>query len=322
LVKGVYRLENYRQQNCYVPQGLTLPWWISFHFHLKDWLLDNDGTSIFGAIYEYKYPSPTQNIPHYVIAFRGTILESKDTMIRDFKVNLQCFFNDLHDNSSFKLAMDYVHNMVDIAGAGNVWLAGHSMGSAMALLAGKKMAEMGSPLETYVFNPPYFSFPIELIKNEKVKRRIRIAKSVFKAGLSFALKGGRLHDHFDGLSDWFPYLFVNPADPICSEYIGYFQNRSTMEEIGHGFGQIERLATMYSLRSQMSSVLGMNFGSEASRLHHLPSAYLTINTGQVPDPNAGRIKNFERAHELQQWWEPSLSFQFMLYRYTTTASIE
>ena len=115
--------------------------------------------------------------------------------------------------------MDYVHNMVDIAGAGNVWLAGHSMGSAMALLVGKKMAEMGSPLE--------------LIKNEKVKRRIRIAKS--EAGLSFALKGDRLHDHFDRLSNWFPYLFVNPADPI---------------------------------------------------------------------------------------WEPSLSFQFMLYRYTTTASIE
>ncbi|GMY07521.1 GDSL esterase/lipase At4g10955-like isoform X1 [Fagus crenata] len=300
LVKGVYILENYRQLKRDVPQGLALPWWDFFNFQLKECLIDNAGT-IFGAKYEYKNPSlDNPNIPHYVIAFRGTILKLEDTMIRDFKVNLQCFFNDLHDRASFKLAMDYVHNMVDIAGAGNVWLAGHSMGSAMALLAGKKMVEM------------------ELIKNENVKCGIRIAKSVFKAGFNLALNGGRLHDDFDGLSDWFPYLFVNPADPICSEYIGYFLHRDNMEKIGYGFGQIERLATMYSLRSQIPSVLGMYSYSEVSRIHHLPSAYLTINTVQDPDPNVGLIKNFKRAHGLQQWWEPSLSYQPILYQYTTT----
>jgi hypothetical protein len=41
------------------------------------------------------------------------------------------------------------------------------------------------------------------------------------------------------------------------------------KEIGFGFQLLERLATMYSLRSQLSSLLGMNFGSEVPCQHLL-----------------------------------------------------
>ena len=208
--------------------------------------------------------------------------------------------------------MHCVQNTVAMSKGASVWLAGHSQGSAMALLAGKNMTKMGYFLETYLFNPPFFSVPIEAIKNEKVKLGIRITSSVFKAGLSLAVNGCQQHNNeaqehnpFVVLSSWFPHLFVNPNDPICSEYIGYFKHRKKMEKFG--VGKLERLATKNSTRSLISSVLEMNSGaSEAPRLHLLPSAYLTINKD-------GKISDFKKAHGLHQWWNPSFHCETMPY---------
>jgi hypothetical protein len=168
------------------------------------------------------------------------------------------------------------------------------------------MAEMGCPLETYLFNPPFCSFPMG------------VAGSLIKAALSLVVDGRQHDDHFNALSNWYPYIFVNPADPVCSEYIKYFEQRDKMKEIGFGFELLERLATMYSLRNQLPSLLGMNFGSEVPRQHLLPSAYLIKNTGQVPDSKAGLFKLPIRAydaHKLQQWWDPYLSSQCFHYKY-------
>ena len=133
-------------------------------------------------------------------------------------------------------------NMVDLSRGASVWLAGHSMGSAMALLAGKKMARMDHFLTTYLFNPPFFSVPIaKIIKTEKVKFWIHITNSVLKAGarkLAVIGRHHRQHDHeaqahdpFDQLSKWSPQLFVNRDDHICKGYIKYFEYRMKMEEI-------------------------------------------------------------------------------------------
>ncbi|KAM3681947.1 hypothetical protein ACB098_12G036300 [Castanea mollissima] len=309
LVQGVYILERDRQQNRHGSQALALPWWDYFHFQLNHMLIDDDDLSIFGAIYEYKYPS-APNIPQYVIAFRGTITKS-DTRLQDLKLDLQCVRNNLHQSSRFQLAMHYIHNIVASSKGASVWLAGHSLGSAMALLAGKNMAKIGYFLETYLLNPPFLSIPIEGgFKDERVKLGIRFASSVVKAGLSLTVNGSQhhkaqSHDPFVVLSAWVPYLFVNPADPICSEYIGYFEHRKKMEEIG--VGKLEKVATRNSMRNLLSSALRMDSGLEA--LHLLPSAYLTINRGQFPD--------FKCAHGIHQWWNPYFPCQSMLYKYNT-----
>ena len=135
--------------------------------------------------------------------------------------------------------------------------AGHSLESAMALLAGKNMAKKNCFLETYLFNPPFYSFPIEgAIKNEGLKFGLRFSKSVFKValmGLSIAVNDAQAHDPFVKLSPWVPHIFVNPADPICFEYIGYFTDSRKMEELGLRI--IERLATKKLLGSKD---LGLN----------------------------------------------------------------
>ncbi|KAL0013558.1 hypothetical protein SO802_000627 [Lithocarpus litseifolius] len=119
------------------------------------------------------------------------------------------------------LAINYVRNMVTSSRGSSVWLAGHSLGAAMALLAGKEMAkELGQ-------------------------------KSVVKASLSRYGKGHRhhvaqAHEAFVALSNWVPYLFVNPDDPVSSEYIHYFENRQKMLELG--FENVVTIASMMTMR--------------------------------------------------------------------------
>ncbi|KAK7846146.1 gdsl esterase/lipase [Quercus suber] len=142
--------------------------------------------------------------------------------------------------------MHCVHNTVSLSRGASMWLTGHSLGSAMALLVGKNMAKIGYFLETRGGG----GVVGEGFKNETLKLGIRFANSVVKAGLMVSVKGrkhrkAQAYDPFVVLSPWVPYLFVNPDDPICSEYIGYFEHRKKMEEIG--VRRIERLATLSNI---------------------------------------------------------------------------
>ncbi|XP_010266528.1 PREDICTED: GDSL esterase/lipase At4g10955-like [Nelumbo nucifera] len=310
LVQGVYVLEQDRQQNRQGPEALAPPWWEFFHFQLIHPLVDNVDFSIFGAIYEFKpqfcyYGHSTQGSPRYVVAFRGTITKP-ESFLRDLSLDLHFIQNELHCTSRFESAMEAVQDTVTAAGDLNVWIAGHSLGSAVAMLAGKNMAKMGTFLESFLFNPPFFSAPIERIKDEKVKHGVRIASSLITAGLAVAVKGYNQNspseDPFLALSAWVPCLFVNPADDICSEYAGYFEHRKKMEEIGAG--GIEKLATQNSIGGLFMHVIG----KEAEPLHLLPSANLTINRSPSPD--------FKRAHGIHQWWRPNLQLECKIYRYS------
>lgn len=167
----------------------------------------------------------------------------------------------------------------------------------------------GVHLETYLFNPPFASAPIGKITNEKVKLGLRLANSVLTAGLALAVnagggsnddKGREVPDPFTVLATWVPYLFLNPADPICAEYGGYFKHREDMERIGAG--KIGRIATKYSIGSILS---GKKMECEAT--HVVPSAYLTIN--------ATPCQSFKEAHGIHQWWRQDLQLDYKFYQY-------
>lgn len=248
--------------------------------------------------------------PKYVIAFRGTLTQP-DTRSRDLHLDLQVMLNKVHKSSRFQHAMQSIKNIVLQAGVGNVWLAGHSLGSAIALLAGKNMTKLGFLIETFLFNPPFISAPIERIKTQSIKHGVRIATSVVKAGLSTVVKSRKQNntstsqekeDSFILLSNWSPYLFVNPSDLICSEYIGYFEHRKKMEEIGAA--KIERLATRSSIGSLFSDV----FGKDAEPFDLLPCAILTINLTPSPD--------LRSSHGLEQWWNPNFHFRTIMYQFS------
>lgn len=306
LVQATYILERDRQENRQGPEALAPAWWEFFNFELIRELIDDADFSVFGAIFKLKtlQNAAEGNAPKFVIAFRGTITK-KESVSRDLTLNLQLIQNALHQTSRSQIATQAVQNVVSASGSSNIWLAGHSLGSAMATVAGKNMVKSGKFLETFLFNPPFFSAPIERIKDKKVKHGLRIATSVITAGLSLVLKAKQerpiLQDSFAILSSWFPCLFVNPNDHICSEYIGYFQHRKNMEEIGADI--IERLATQNSIGDMFLNA----FGRESESLHLFPSANLTINLSPSPD--------FKSAHGIHQWWQPDLHLQTREYSY-------
>ncbi|KNA17076.1 hypothetical protein SOVF_081830 [Spinacia oleracea] len=315
LVQGVYILERDRQEKRLGHKALAPIWWDFFHFQLIQILVDQVDSSTFGAVFEYKHHNPnyyhpmaSQTAPpKYVIAFRGTVTKP-DTRKRDLHLDIQLALNGITRNSRYQTSLQAVNNIITKVGQGNVWLAGHSLGAAIALQAGKEMAKKGCYIETYLFNPPYTSAPIEKLNNPRLKTGARIATSVVTAGLSLALKGTKnkhttqQHDPFTVLSSWIPYLFVNPKDPICCEYIGYFEHREKME--GWGIGGIERIATKNSVVGLLSGALGR----EGEALHLIPSAFVIQNV-------IVKEQDLKLAHGIHQWWEPHPYWHPKLYKF-------
>ncbi|KAH7864715.1 hypothetical protein Vadar_032940 [Vaccinium darrowii] len=282
LVQGVYNLERDRQENRQGPQALAPPWWEFAGFKLDEKLIDVD-LSIFGAIYEFTSPSCSEGTPRCIIAFRGTLTKG-DARLLDFEVDLDIIRNRLHRTPRFQNAMQTVRNKVAAYGNSNVWLTGHSLGAAIAMLVGKSMAKTNVFLEAFLFNPPFVSAPIEIIKNKNVKHGIRIGKSLITAGVTVAVKARRgHHQQMDGKEDPFVAL-------------------KKMEDIGAGC--VERLATQNSLGGLVMSAMGKE---SEEPLHLIPSANLIVNL--VP------AKGFKQAHGIHQWWARDPKLQSTEYNY-------
>lgn len=317
LVQSVYILELDRSENREGSQALANPWWEFFHFKLYSKLVDDVDSSIFGAIFELDLQSAEgslskREMPYYVVAFRGTITKGV-AFARDVQLDIDVVRNGLHHSSRFEVAVQAVENLFAAVGHSTIWLSGHSLGAAMALLAGKNMAKKGIFLETFLFNPPYFSAPIERIQDKKVKHGIRFVGSVITAGLAFGMKvkqemngqqqnNNRAKDPFDSLSAWLPRLYVNPGDHICSEYIGYFEHRRNMEDIGAGV--IEKFATKHSMTGLFMSAMGKE---TEEPLHLIPSAKVIANLSPSND--------FKEAHGIKQWWKSDLDLKATDYRF-------
>ncbi|XP_031095312.1 GDSL esterase/lipase At4g10955-like [Ipomoea triloba] len=168
---------------------------------------------------------------------------------------------------------------------------------------------MGYHLETYLFNPPFVSLPTQLIKNPTLQEGIHLAHTVVKAGMAVAMsiansKNKKItedDEEFSVLIPWIPYLFINPSDLICAEYLQYFQHRERM--VAAGAGEIGLFAARNSVRSMIMSASG----KDSAPSHLIPSAYLTINLNHSPDIVA--------AHDLSQWWLPDLKLDYKLYQF-------
>ncbi|KAL6320333.1 hypothetical protein AAG906_007030 [Vitis piasezkii] len=287
LVQGAYNSEHNRQKS---QDSKVQPsrWWSSFHFEVKRVLIDDKDSSIYGVVYEFKHPNNLPECaPKCVIAFRGTTLKSSSAK-QDMKLNIKLLTAELRkDNSRFKPALDAVKKVVQEAEPANIWLAGHSLGSAIAMLVGKSMAqEEGKYLKTFLFNPPFLSPSLSrIINSPRLENAICSAKNFLKAGISF-VGGDHLwqtrHDQFNKLSHWIPNLFVNKDDPICSRYIDHFENRKIEDEI-------------HSIRSATKAAFVKD---PQLPIYLLPKAYLTISKISS-SPNISKICE---AHGLKQWW--------------------
>ncbi|KAL3738334.1 hypothetical protein ACJRO7_019804 [Eucalyptus globulus] len=296
LVQCVYVSERDRQKK----RELALPWCETFGFQLKRKLIDKADSSIFGAIFKCEPLTSSCNHsaggPRFVVAFRGTLF-AKKSWLRDIGLDVQVILNKLHSSSRCQTAIQAVEDLVATADdSGEVWLTGHSLGTAIALQAGSNMAKKGVYLESLLFNPPYPSFPTEKIKGKTVKGACHLIKSGFR----WVPQLKQSASSFAAMSSWVPQLFVNKDDYVCSGYIGYFKDRKCMRK--HGFEDFHNFASQYSVRSML---LTSETGALAEPLHLIPSANLTIN---LKPP-----KSFLSAHGIIEWWKPNLELESEVY---------
>ncbi|TYJ24088.1 hypothetical protein E1A91_A08G237200v1 [Gossypium mustelinum] len=304
LIKGVSERERDRQVELRGGSETLAPqWWDFFNFKLVNELVDEDDESIFGAIFEYVLPSATNPGPEYVIAFRGTLLK-RETLTRDLESNFAIILNTLHQSNRVQTAMKYVEDRVSKAGSSKVWLTGYSLGAAIAMLAGKNMAKRGKFLESFLFNPPYASFPIETIfkDNKNVIRGLQLTTHVIKVCAALASGYSCDEDSFAAISGWKPCLFVNNRDFICNGYIEHFKKRRKSDDVG-----VWGLISHHSLRNIVMKKLKIRDVEISEPLHLLPSAILIENLS----PPEGSIS----PHKLRHWWKPDLNLRCTVYNY-------
>uniref|UniRef100_A0A0D9WZR5 Fungal lipase-like domain-containing protein n=1 Tax=Leersia perrieri TaxID=77586 RepID=A0A0D9WZR5_9ORYZ len=338
-VKGVYVIESdIHKRRVYSRDALAPSWWNTFGFRPLDVIKDDK--LIFGIIYEYEAAAGLvhhPSAPHYVVAFRGTMLRHRKAMTEDLRHDIKVMVNTLPESTRFNISREMVEkllhgvtNNANVASC-NVWLAGHSLGASHALDVGRfMMTEKGFNLPTFLFNPPQVSLApvIDLLRPiEAVKEGIYTASYFLKARLGEGLQKphkDNMIELFKKLAPWTPELFVHEKDPICQGYIYYFEQSQNVQERFHG---VARSAKTLSYRDMLCAA----FGKEKERPHLLPSARLWKNSAMVDvDEDAEdqhkckplrylqRLKKQAvKAHSLKQWWKPDseLSLNSTLYNY-------
>ncbi|CAN7024698.1 unnamed protein product [Brassica rapa subsp. trilocularis] len=291
---------------------LANSWWESFDFSLLETLTNRDDGSIYGAVYEYNHYNRYQRTPHlgkpprYVIAFRGTMLSS-ETWISDVKQDIRCFLNILNQGRRFDNAKRAIENVLSYheVEAESVWLAGHSLGAGIALLAGKTMARSGSLLQTYAFNPPHSGLLLEyLFDSEIFKGRVRIARSFAKTTAA-SLIHLKIQEDDLRTSAWTPQIYVNQSDPICTEFIGDFKHKNYMPTIGAS--KVESDGARISFRS-------LAFGRRTPS--DFPGEPIQLLSSADMTKNMNVMAGLRAAHGLKQWWkqDPALWKNWEIHR--------
>ncbi|KAJ3673107.1 hypothetical protein LUZ60_006481 [Juncus effusus] len=313
LVQATYVLESDRNRAQSEP--LAPAWWQSFNFELIETMVDPKDSYIFGAVYRYnKYnPKKTPQAPRFVIAFRGTMLEGGN-LTRDLSHDLLIGDGGLGSTSRLKTALEYIDRHMAQFGSEGIFLAGHSLGSSMAMLVGANLATKGVHCKTFLFNLP------SCITEEKSSRRliarflqitplvlgmagaigifpiasvatlgmaasvIMIDTLVVVSGIATVTSLAALIGSFvlsvqkrikeTNVSLYSPHIYTNPEDPICKNWISYFRKQ-----------KVDKKRGPFELAGFVESgVLKINS---------------TVGRGMM------------QAHGLKQWWQQGVKLQHL-----------
>ncbi|KAL1535033.1 GDSL esterase/lipase-like protein [Salvia divinorum] len=287
LVRGAYVLEHDQLKNRQGNEALAPPWWEAFGFELSKELIvaGDDGSTIFGAVYHRNQNHHHRHQPSCVVAFRGTNTKDIAGFVADTKLNFRIWRYTLEKTDRFQKALTAVRDAVNDFGIESVWIAGHSLGAAIALLVGKNMAKGHDggnpyPLKAFLFNPPF------------VGSTNRIGRSLVGVLAEACKSDGETA--FAACSLWHPYLFVHPKDLVCRGYIKYFHRR--------------RIPTaQYTFR-------GLLLRAEST--HLIPSAVLVVNHTPAPPPNWKHVVTYwKEAHGIYQWWRTHIELEAHLYTF-------
>ena len=93
-------------------------------------------------------------LPKYLLAIRGTIVSQYDDIKKDIKIAGEVLY--LSEGLS---VMRLLRAITSKYNPHDIWVAGHSLGAALALIATRSLAiDHGVVINPHLFNPPYLTF--------------------------------------------------------------------------------------------------------------------------------------------------------------------
>eukprot|EP01018_Ginkgo_biloba_P029302 Gb_11156 [translate_table: standard] len=286
LVSGVSVLQGDMKHRRSGATALAYKWWTFFDFQLEETLIDDCDGSVFGAVFQWSGEEPAKqqkSPPRVVVAFRGTIM-SCETVVRDLFMDLEILVNRLEKRSRYLKGLEALRKSVRSHGPKHVVIAGHSMGAAIGLLAGRTlMAEDGVNLEAHLFNPP-------CARSAHHFKTLKVAKDVIHKVFKGNDENSEIYSKFLAVRGWVPFLYVNHHDVICRSYINYFDHPSfSQRDIG------DVLSALHSIRHILFSLVG----KQSWPWHLIPSANLILPTNATVSDS----------HKLREWWRHDIQTQ-------------
>ncbi|GLJ13098.1 hypothetical protein SUGI_0205140 [Cryptomeria japonica] len=311
LVNVAYLLqtnENQAKQWCHLLQ-----------FRVVETIVDDHDKSIFGAVFQWQgtVKAGPGGPPLEVVAFRGTIFRPK-TILEDLALDWKVATAHMDSLCRVDKGLQYLQRSIRRNGSQNIWLAGHSLGAAIALVVARKLGrEERHNLEAHIFNPPFFSPTFPQLKLFEKIGKILVATckaspslhftqldKVFKSiqgtsealAVSMGLKDEKklleLYGDFLAVSNWTPNIYVSQKDPICCSYIHYF-------EVWKGiYGKKSHL-----VHESMKYLFCFEVAKKKTPWHLVPSAKVVIAVGHL----------FHNHHGICQWWSKDLKIQSIEY---------
>ena len=242
-----------------------------------------------------------------VIALRGTKMSSFRDLVDDIKVA----HHTLHCSRRFKATSKLIEQIISVfkeqhgGKDDEVCITGHSLGAAIALFIGKELAKE-KRYHVHCFNPPLLSvamivqkfFRVHRIKeklrgNEVLEpwlRAVHYVKENSKIALMMLLgdpaKLEEEFNHFDGMVNWKPVLYINLDDPICKEYYKEYYRLYNWKE-----------KTFMSIDTQ--AMVSRIVQKTAKYSSFVPS--LQMNICMSPGIKNKKI-SLDKSHALKQWF--------------------
>ena len=243
-----------------------------------------------------------------VIALRGTKLSSFRDLVDDLKVA----HHTLHCSSRFKATDKLIEQIISVFKGKHggkddeVCITGHSLGAAIALFIGKELAKE-KRYHVHCFNPPLLSVVMiiqKFFRVHRIKDKLRKSEVLrpFLKAASYAKEHSKIalmmllgdpsklveeFNHFAGIVDWKPVLYVNQGDFICKEYhrlYNWKQNNLVWPPV---------------LPIETQAMLSRIVRKNAKYSSLVPS--MQMNICVTPDSN-NKKRNLDKSHALRQWF--------------------
>ncbi|WZZ74933.1 hypothetical protein YC2023_086303 [Brassica napus] len=220
---------------------------------------------------------------HDITVVVACLVMGVSTMQRDKAMKREALANPWYESFGFSL-LETLINPDDSSIYGAVYMYKHYDSYQKTPLLGKPplyvIAFRGTMLSSVTWKSDMKQNK-ELLDSEKLKRKVRIARSFIKTTFA-SLFNLQIQEDDPRTRAWTPYLYVNPRDPICLGYINDFILKSES-----GPARISVRSRVFGRRRTPSSPAG-------EPIQFLSSADMTVN----------KTACIRTAHKLKQWWKP------------------